>query len=293
MFQRLEGVDRNLGGGFQVRRLLPHAERRTVGPFVFLDHFGPLEITPAMNTDVRPHPHIGLATVTFLLEGAMLHRDSLGYVQRIEPGAINLMKAGRGIVHSERRPEDLRFSAYRAHGLQLWLGLPAALEESEPTFSHTPADALPAFRVQDAEIRLLIGAALGRRSPVQTFSPTLYAALTLPAGGSLELPALAEELGVYMIDGDVQLDDVPLPPRQLAVADGSPSARLSAGAAGARLALIGGTRLDGPRHLSWNFVSSRPERLRQAAADWDAQRFGAVPGETEFIPLPEALRQRA
>ena len=286
MIQLLSGHEKDLGGGFRVTRLLPDAARRTVGPYVFLDHFGPLTIGPAMNTDVRPHPHIGLATVTYLLEGAIMHRDSLGCVQRIEPGAINVMKAGRGIVHSERRPEDLRGVAHRANGLQMWLGLPAALEESEPTFAHTPDTALPAFTEQQAEVRVLIGSAFGRSSPVEAFSPTLFLMLQLPAGGALTLPVLAPEIAVYAIAGDLRIDGAPVAYRQLAVLEGG-SAHTVASPGGGHVAVIGGAPLDGPRYLSWNFVSSRRARLEQAAADWRAQRYAAVPGETEFIPLPE------
>src|SRR5580658_7950691 len=173
MLMRLAGNQRDLGGGLRVTRLLPALARRTVGPFVFLDHFGPISLEPGMNIDVRPHPHIGLATVTYLFEGAMMHRDSLGSVQRIEPGAINWMTAGRGIVHSERTPPDLRSLPHRVHGLQLWVGLPQSLEETEPTFTHTPAPQLASFVEQDAEVRLLVGEAFGRRSPVEAASPTL------------------------------------------------------------------------------------------------------------------------
>jgi redox-sensitive bicupin YhaK (pirin superfamily) len=288
MIQLLSGHEKDLGGGFRVARLLPNIERRTIGPWVFLDHFGPIAIAPGMNTDVRPHPHIGLATVSYLLEGAMMHRDSLGSVQRIEPGAINLMKSGRGIVHSERSPGDLRGVTHHMHGLQMWLGLPTVLEESEPSFAHTPASALPGFIEQQAEVRVLMGHAFGRQSPVQQFSPTLFLMLKLQSGGALTLPALAPEIGVYAVTGDLRVDDTAVGQRQLAAFDGS-AAHVLTSPGGGHIAVIGGAPLDGPRYLSWNFVSSRRSRLEQAAADWKAQRFAPVAGETEFIPLPEPL----
>ncbi len=288
MIELLNSQEKDLGGGFRISRLLPNTARRTVGPWVFLDHFGPLTITPGMNIDVRPHPHIGLATVTYLLEGAMMHRDSLGSVQRIEPGAINLMKAGHGIVHSERRPDDLRSVAHRTHGLQMWLGLPAALEESEPTFAHTPASALLPFTEQQAAVSVLMGRAFGHESPVQGFSPTVFLMLQLAPGAALRLPVLAPEIGVYALAGDLRIDATDVGLRQLAVPDAASEHTLLS-AQGGHVAVVGGAPLDGPRYLSWNFVSSRRPRLEQAAADWAAQRFAPVPGETEFIPLPPGI----
>jgi redox-sensitive bicupin YhaK (pirin superfamily) len=285
MLMRLAGNQRDLGGGLRVTRLLPALARRTVGPFVFLDHFGPLDVEPGMNIDVRPHPHIGLATVTYLFEGAMMHRDSLGSVQGIEPGAINWMSAGRGIVHSERTPAELRTQPHRVHGLQLWVGLPQALEESEPTFAHTPAAQLASFTEQDAEVQLLVGEAFGRRSPVKAASPTIFLVLRLQAGRGLVLPALAGELAVYPIGGSVTVDGSTLEPRTLGVLDNASGCQLKA-LEDRTVAVIGGAPLDGPRYLLWNFVSSTQSRLRSAALDWREQRFGAVPGETEFIPLP-------
>jgi len=275
---------KDLGGGFTVRRLLPAAARQAVGPFVFFDHFGPITAQPSDNHDVRPHPHIGLATVTYLFEGAMMHRDSTGVVQRIEPGAINWMTAGRGIVHSERTPEDLRGVTRRSHGLQLWAALPAADEEMAPAFAHTPAAAIPALEVGGAAVRVLIGTAFGATSPVAVRSPTLYLDIALNAGDGFPLP-LADERAVYVIDGDAQLDGVDLPPGQMVVLAPGEEPMLSADGP-ARVVLIGGAPL-GPRHMWWNFVSSRKERIAQAADDWAAQRMGLVPGETEFIPLPD------
>ncbi len=281
----LTGHQKDLGGGFLVRRLLPAAAQRSVGPFIFFDHFGPALETPGTEHDVRPHPHIGLATVTYLFEGAMMHRDSIGSSQLIEPGAINWMTAGRGIVHSERRPESLRSSTYTNHGLQLWVALPREHEEAEPSFEHTPAAAIPEGRVDDATVRVLVGEAFGLRSPVHTLMPTLYLDVQLPAGGRLQLPALAPELAVYVVQGALTLDGQPLAAQQMAVL-GPEGAELLASEA-TRLVLIGGAPLDAPRHMWWNFVSARRERIAQAADDWEAQRLGQVPGETEFIPLPE------
>jgi redox-sensitive bicupin YhaK (pirin superfamily) len=274
---------KDLGGGFTVRRLLPAASRQAVGPFVFFDHFGPLSAGPADQHDVRAHPHIGLATVTYLFEGAMQHRDSTGAVQRIEPGAVNWMTAGRGIVHSERTPDDLRGQARRSHGLQLWAALPAADEEADPGFVHTPAAALPELDVGGARLRVLIGTAFGATSPVPVTSATLLLDIALAAGDALPLP-LASERALYVVEGPVELDGRPLQPQTLQLLAPDDEPMLSAGGS-ARVVLIGGDAL-GPRHIWWNFVSSRPERIAQAADDWAAGRFPAVPGETEFIPLP-------
>jgi redox-sensitive bicupin YhaK (pirin superfamily) len=281
--QRLSPHQKDLGGGFLVRRLLPAAARQAVGPFLFFDHFGPVEAGPQDNHDVRPHPHIGLATVTYLFEGAILHRDSTGVVQRIEPGAINWMTAGRGIVHSERTPDDRRQVPRRSHGLQLWAALPAVDEEIDPAFNHTPAALIPALEVGGAQVRVLIGSAFGATSPVATRSPTLYLDIQLRAGDAFPLP-LAAERAVYGVDGDFELDGQRVQANQMLVLPEGDETMLSA-ASDARVVLIGGEPL-GHRHIFWNFVSSRKERLVQAAADWEAMRFPAVPGETEFIPLP-------
>ncbi|MGJ7495924.1 pirin family protein [Variovorax sp. RT4R15] len=281
----LHPADKDLGGGFKVRRLLPAAKRRSVGPFVFFDHFGPANEQPGAQHDVRPHPHIGLATVTYLFEGAMMHRDSLGSVQEILPGAINWMTAGRGIVHSERKPERLLESTYTNHGLQLWAALPQAFEETDPSFEHTPAAAIPAAVVQGVPVRVLIGEAFGLRSPVKTFAPTLYLDIALPTGARFELPALATEMAVYPVDGDVSVDGTPVAAHTMAALPDGAGAVLQAQAP-VRLMVVGGEALDGPRYITWNFVSSRRERILEAGADWAAQRMGHVAGETEFIPLP-------
>ncbi|MGJ7508975.1 pirin family protein [Variovorax sp. GT1P44] len=281
----LEPHDKDLGGGFKVRRLLPAAKRRSVGPFVFFDHFGPATEQPGSEHDVRPHPHIGLSTVTYLFEGAMMHRDSLGSVQEIRPGAVNWMTAGRGIVHSERKPEQLRDAIYVNHGLQLWVALPQVHEEVEPSFAHTAAADIPSLEVQGVQVRVLVGEAFGARSPVATLSKTIYLDVALPAGASFELPPLAQELAIYPIDGDVSLDgEVVAQHTMAALANGEGGVLTSQGPV--RLVVIGGDPLDGPRFITWNFVSSRRERILQAGADWSAQRMGHVPGETEFIPLP-------
>ena len=274
---------KDLGGGFLVRRLLPAAQRQAVGPFLFFDHFGPVTAQPSDNHDVRPHPHIGLATVTYLFEGAMLHRDSTGVVQRIEPGAINWMTAGRGIVHSERTPDDLRAQVRRSHGLQLWAALPELDEEIEPSFVHTPASTIPVAESDGATTRVLIGEAFGLRSPVATLSPTLYLDIALRPGAALKLPQMAER-ALYSVDAPFTLDGEPMPAQQMVVLHEGEQPLLGA-LTEARVMLIGGQPL-GHRFMAWNFVSSRKERIVQAQDDWRAQRFDVVPGETEFIPLP-------
>ena len=286
----LEPRAKDLGGGFMVRRLLPALGRQAVGPFVFFDHFGPVTTRPGDNHDVRPHPHIGLATVTYLFAGAMVHRDSLGCVQRIEPGAVNWMTSGRGIVHSERAPEDLRDSTYEVHGLQLWAALPVEHEESLPAFHHVAADAIPVVTLPGLRVRVLLGEAFGARSPVPTFAPTLYLDVEADAGSTLivagnDTKAPDFELAVYSVERPLLVDDAPVPPFTMGVlAPGSPCA-ITAAERG-RYAVIGGAPLDGARFIWWNFVSSRKERIEQAKADWSAQRMGEIPGEHEWIPLP-------
>jgi redox-sensitive bicupin YhaK (pirin superfamily) len=291
VIQTFTGQTKDLGSGFTVRRLLPDARRQSVGPFLFFDHFGPVTVQPDSAHDVRPHPHIGLATVTYLFEGAITHRDNLGYTQVIEPGAINWMTAGRGIVHSERRPESLRGRSYVNHGIQLWAALPVAHEEAEPSFVHTPAASIPALTDGDAQVRVLIGSAFGATSPVATFAPTLYLDVQLAAGGTWALPALADELAVYPVDHDITVDGVPLAARSFGVLAAGTGASI-ASSRPVRLMVLGGAPLDGHRHMWWNFVSSCKERVVQAASDWTDMRpeagMGQVAGETEFIPLPTA-----
>lgn len=284
MPERITPRAHDLGGGFTVRRVLPAVQRQAIGPFVFFDHFGPVTAQPGDNHDVRPHPHIGLATVTYLLEGAMMHRDSTGVVQRIEPGAINWMTAGRGIVHSERTPDDLRSSTRHSHGFQLWSALPAEHEEDAPSFAHTPASAIPEVQLPGATVRVLIGTAFGATSPVATLSPTLYLALALDAGALLTIPDAAQERGIYSVDGPLEVDGELLEPGQMLVLEPGSTPTLCARES-TRVMLLGGAPL-GHRHIVWNFVSSRKARIVQAQDDWEAQRFPTVPGETEFIPLP-------
>lgn len=282
----LTGRPHDLGGGMVVRRLLPAAQCRNVGPFVFFDHFGPALVGPDGAQDVRPHPHIGLGTVTYLLEGALLHRDSLGTTQRIEPGALNWMRAGRGIVHSERRPPG-QAGVATLHGLQFWLALPRELEESEPAFVHAPAEAVPERRVQGAHVRVLLGEAWGAVAAVATGVPALCLDVSLAAGEMLALPALAAELAVYAVHGSLAVNAQPVPVGALQVLPGTAElTTLGAGAAPARCIVLGGAALDAPRYLWWNFVSSRRERIQAAADAWEAGRMPGIPGETERAPLP-------
>lgn len=271
-------------GGFSVRRVLPAANQRSVGPFVFFDHMGPADFPPGDGIDVRPHPHIGLSTLTYLFEGEIVHRDSLGYEQSILPGAVNLMTAGRGIVHSERSGAD-RAEQSRLHGIQVWMALPEALEETDPAFVHYDAAALPEVQDHGATIRVVCGEAYGVRSPVEMYSPTLYLDIDLPAGGRLALPTGVPELAVYTATGAAEFDGTGCALGEMAIA--APGAELHVGALeDSRLIVIGGEPL-GHRYVWWNLVSSRRERIEQAKEDWKAGRFESVPGDDEFIPLPE------
>ncbi len=281
--------EKDLGGGLKVRRVLPAAAKQAVGPFIFFDHFGPIEQPANAQHDVRPHPHIGLATVTYLYEGVIDHRDSVGSVQRVEPGAINWMTAGRGIVHSERAPADLAGVARRSHGLQLWAALPKEHEETAPSFAHTPSNAIPSVSFDGGHARVLIGSAFGLTSPVTTFSETLYLDIRLDAGGELVLADLPEEAALYAVTGVIDIDGETLAPNTMAYLEPGSGVRVSTGS-GAQFVVIGGAPLDGPRFIYWNFVSSSKERLAKAADDWQQQRFDKVPGETEFIPLPQRPR---
>jgi len=282
---QIAGRSRDLGGGFGVRRYLPDPKRQAVGPFVFFDHFGPVIRRPEDNFDVRPHPHVGLATVTYLFEGAIEHRDSLGSVQRIEPGAINWMSAGSGIVHSERAPADLRSRAHSLHGLQLWVALPRAEEDSAPSFVHTAAADLPTVAVGAAQVRVLVGEAFGVRSPVHSFSQTLYLDVQARAGSQLRLPAGRHELAIFTLDQGLIVDGEPLGPDTLGVLDGASATEISA-PVGSRYLIIGGEPRDGPRTIWWNFVASSHERIEAAKERWREQHFGKVPGDAEYIPLP-------
>jgi redox-sensitive bicupin YhaK (pirin superfamily) len=282
----VEPVSKDLGG-FSVRRALPSVQRRLVGPFVFLDHMGPATFHAGEGLDVRPHPHIGLATVTYVTEGAILHRDTLGSTQSIVPGDVNWMVAGRGIAHSERSDATERQIERRMAGLQSWVALPRAHEEAAPGFFHHPAATLPHLTDTGVSAVVVAGTAYGATAPVQVFSPTLYADLTLQPGVAAPLPQEHAERAVYVLAGEVTVAGDSFGAHKLLVFRPGDAITLRAGPQGARLLLVGGEPLEGPRHLWWNFVSSDPARIEQAKDDWRAGRFGVVPGdEREFIPLP-------
>ncbi|NKJ19800.1 pirin family protein [Dyella sp. SG609] len=282
----IEGRLHDLGDGFTVRRLLPVLQARHVGPFVFFDLIGPAAFAPGKGMDVRPHPHIGLATVTWLFEGAIRHRDTVGSLADIRPGEVNWMTAGRGIAHSERTPPDERRDGQRMHGVQVWVALPRHDEEVEPEFHHHGADALPRIRRPGAELVLIAGTAYGERSPVKVFAPMFFVEATLEAGAELPWPDEHVERGVCVIDGEVSWGGLNVPAAHTAVQTGDTAAPLKA-ATRSRVMLFGGAPLDGERHLWWNFVSSRKERIEQAKLEWQEQRYGKVAGdEEEFIPLP-------
>jgi len=274
-------------GDFVVRRLLPFAQRRMVGPFIFFDHMGPAVFPPGRGIDVRPHPHIGLATITYLFEGQILHRDSVGSEQTIDPGDLNWMIAGSGIAHSERVTDEVRQNGQRLHGLQLWIALPASGEETNPEFHHYPAAALPKGGANGAEWTLIAGTAYGCMSPAKTFSPMAYLDIRLAAGASLELPRNVPEKAIYVIEGDVAVDGITVAPFEMAAWNKGETLTISA-AGGAHLVMIGGAPLAEPRFIYWNFVSTSKERLEQAKLDWKNGRFAKVAGdEIEFIPLPD------
>ena len=275
-------------GGFFVRRVLPTAERMLVGPFIFYDHLCRVDFAPGQGLDVRPHPHIGLATVTFLFEGAFLHRDSLGYAQLIEPGAVNWMISGRGIAHSERTPPELRASGGPLHGIQCWVALPLEHEEIEPSFTHHPASTIPRLSQPGVELTVIAGTAYGKESPVRVLSPTLYVHAQLAAGASLVVDDQHNERAVYVASGRLSLGEggPEYGEGTLLVLPAGARVEITS-AAGARAMLLGGAPLAGARHIFWNFVSSSKERLEKAKHDWQAGLFGKVVGdEHEFIPLP-------
>jgi redox-sensitive bicupin YhaK (pirin superfamily) len=273
-------------GDFSVMRVLPAAERRMVGPFVFLDQFGPVTLPAGKGMDVRPHPHIGLATVTYLLKGTILHRDSLGYVQSIEPGDVNWMTAGRGIVHSERSDPELRKAAQELYGLQSWVALPKAHEETAPDFTHYGSHLLPEEKAEGVSLKVIAGSVDGLVSPVRTHSDLFYADVTLSAGARYRLGAAYDERAAYLIEGAVEIAGaVHQPGRLLAFGPGEIVLKATTPA---RLVVLGGAPMDGPRHIYWNFVSSSKERIEQAKEDWRRDCFGLrIPGEHEFIPLPD------
>ena len=274
-------------GEFTVRRALPDKRRQRVGPFIFFDHMGPAEFSPGQGVNVRAHPHIGLATITYLFEGEILHRDSLGFVQPIRPGEINWMTAGRGIVHSEKVTPEILASGQKLHGLQTWVALPLEHEETEPRFEHYGSEAIPKVSVDGAEITVVIGSAYGHTSPVRTASETLYVEAKLEPGASLQLPC-AQEVAVYVVDGSIEIGDETVGDGVLAVLQDGATAAVNA-PAGAHIMIAGGDTLEGERIVWWNFVSSSRERIEQAKRDWRDGRFDEVPGETDFIPLPDKV----
>ncbi len=273
-------------GGFSVRRVLPAPKHRMVGPFIFFDHMGPADFDPGGGIDVRPHPHINLATVTYLFEGEIFHRDSLGSAQAIRPGAINWMTAGQGIVHSERTPPEVREAGHRLHGLQIWVALPRAAEEVAPSFHHHPADTLPVYSDAGVEVRVLVGSAFGVTSPVAIASPLSYVEAALAPGAVLPLAPAVPERAVYLVEGAVEIGGTRFDAGQMILL--APGDReLRAGGA-CRLVVIAGEPLDEPRFIEWNFVSSSRERIEEAKRAWRERRFPLVPGDDkEFIPLPE------
>lgn len=274
-------------GGFEVRRALPSARRQMVGPFIFWDQMGPAEFLLGEGVDVRPHPHIGLATVTYLFGGEIVHRDSLGTEIPIRPGAMNLMTAGRGIVHSERTGAEARAKGASLFGIQSWVALPRTHEETDPGFSHFGEEELPIVAGDGVRLRLIAGEALGSVSPVRTPMAMIYADAELAPGAMLPFDPTYEERGIYTVSGEIEIAGDRFGPGQLLVFRPGDRITVRATGGGARLMLLGGEPMDGPRYIWWNFVSSRRERIEQAKADWSLGRFDTVPGESEFIPLPE------
>ena len=273
-------------GGFEVRRALPSKQRKMIGPFIFLDQMGPNVFPSGEGLDVRPHPHIGLATLTYLFDGELTHRDSLGVEQAIKPGEVNLMTAGRGIAHSERTAEELRPSGPRLYGMQSWIALPRIKEETDPGFSHHLQADLPVITDTGTEVRLVVGSLYGETSEVPVYSESFCADAVLKAGTRLPLPADHEERGIYVADGAIDVAGDRFEAGRLLVFRPGDEITLTA-AVPSRLLLLGGAAMDGPRYLWWNFVSSSRERIEQAKADWQAGRFPEVPGDDEFIPLPD------
>lgn len=279
----------DLGGGFEVRRALPTRERRMVGPFVFLDQMGPHAFSAGSGLDVRPHPHIGLSTVTYLFDGEIVHRDSVGSLQTIQPGAVNWMTAGSGIVHSERSGDALRAAGSSLFGLQCWVALPRRHEEAVPSFTHVPAAELPVLDDGKASATVIAGSYFDRRSPAPTLSDLFYVDVRLQPGASLPMPAEYPEQAIYVVQGQLDLgrDGIHHAGQLLVVKPGQSLTLRAANNAPARVMLLGGEPMDGPRYVTWNFVSSSVDRIEQAKDDWKHQRFAHVPGETEFIPLPD------
>ena len=277
---------RDLGDGFAVRRALPHGKRQMVGPFIFFDHFGPVQFVPSKGMDVRPHPHIGLATVTYLFDGSIMHRDSEGNIQEIHPGAMNLMTAGRGIAHSERTPDLQRRTGQAMLGLQSWIALPKDREEIAPSFQHYSAELLPTVQDKGFTARVIAGSSFGATSPVTTISDWFYVEVALNEGMTAPLDTEYEERAIYIVDGEIEVAGERFEGPRLLVF--RPGDRITVKAVRrTRMMFLGGTALEGPRHIWWNFVSSSKERIEQAKDEWKSGRFAQVPDETEFIPLPE------
>jgi redox-sensitive bicupin YhaK (pirin superfamily) len=284
--QLIDGRQRDLGG-FVVRRVLPAQGRQMLGPFIFFDHLGPTQFDPGHGIDVRPHPHIALATVTYLFAGSLEHRDSLGNVREIRPGDVNWMTAGRGIAHSERTPHLPRAAGEKIHGIQSWVALPDGQEDVEPEFTHYPAEVLPQRTQGGVALSVIAGEAFGLRSPVSTLWPTLYAHAHLAQGAILEMPAEHDERGVYVVSGELQVGEDRIRDGQLAVLQPGDKPTLRA-VGETRAMLLGGQRFPTPRYIWWNFVASSQERIALAKERWVKRQFALVPGETEFIPLPDA-----
>jgi|SRR5579871_6175370 len=283
----IKGNPRDLGDGFHVSRILPNAARRAVGPFVFFDYFGPVEFAPGKGIDVRPHPHIGLATVTYLFEGSQMHRDTLGSAQEIHPGDVNWMTAGRGIAHSERTGPETRARGHRLHGIQSWIGLPTKDEEAAPSFQNVRSRDLPSSTRNGVNLKIVTGRAFGLVSPVRVFSDTFYVEARLDDGASFGMTDEHEERAVFVVGGTVVVNGTAYGEGTMVVLDQNEEATIVAKGT-TRAMLLGGAKLDGPRHLWWNFVSSSKERIERAKVDWQAGRFGKIPGdEIEYIPLPD------
>ena len=284
--QLISGNKRDLGDGFTVSRIIPQATLRALGPFVFFDYFGPAQFPPGKGLDVRPHPHIGLATLTYLFDGEIMHRDSLGSVQAIAPGAVNWMTAGRGIIHSERTPPEVRARGHGVHGIQSWIGLPQADEETAPSFVHIGAKELPVKCVGGVSLRLVAGEAYGVKAPVPVFSPIFYVDAVFDANASLDVTDEYAERAIVVVEGKVETGGTVYGDGAMVLLQAGEQTRLTAPEK-ARVVLVGGAALDGPRHVWWNFVSSSKERIERAKAEWKANPKGHIAGDDEFIPLPD------
>ena len=272
-------------GGFSVKRVLPYAKRKTVGPFIFVDQMGPAVFAPGSGIDVRPHPHIGLSTVTYLFEGRILHRDSLGYVQEIAPGAVNWMTAGRGIVHSERTTDADRTNGMKLYGIQTWIALPLEFETVEPSFSHHPEAELPTFDVNGVKVRLILGSAYGHTSPVQVFSKLFYLDLQVEAGQNFIWPKTPMESAIYLVEGELEIGGTRYSEGKMIIFKSNQDIPISC-TQKARFLILGGESV-GPREIYWNFVASSKEKIEAAKTLWSEDGFPKVPNETEFIPLPK------